>query len=54
MYTFMDNWYGDIYEYRTKREAEREAKKHTNGHCVHIYKNGEIVSVIRPNENPLP
>ena len=53
-YTFTDNWYGDSYQFTTLREAKKEARKHTCGHSIHIYKQGTIVSVVKPNERPMP
>lgn len=34
MYTFIDNWCGDHYEFPTLREAKKEAKNHTFGFPV--------------------
>lgn len=54
MYSFRDTWYGDVFEFPTLRKAKREAQKMTCGHCIQIYKEGEIVAVVKPKENPLP
>lgn len=54
MFTFTDNWYGDVFSFPTLGQAKREAKKHTVGHCIAIYHKGEIVAVVKPQENPLP
>ncbi len=54
MYTFIDNWNGDKYEFQSLREAKKEAKRHTCGFCIYIYKGMEIVSIVEPRENPLP
>lgn len=54
MYTFTDNWYGDSFTFPTLARAKREAKKHTYGHSIAIYNKGDIVAVVKPQENPLP
>ena len=54
MYTFTDNWYGDVCTFDTLRKAKLEAKKHTCGHSIAIYHKGDIVAIIKPNENQLP
>jgi hypothetical protein len=54
MYTFTDTWYGDVYQYSTLSAAKREAKKLTYGHSIAIYRKGEIVAIVKPNERPLP
>lgn len=54
MYTFRDNWVGDIYQYPTLREAKKEAKHYTWGFSINIYHNGEIVAIVPPRENPFP
>lgn len=54
MYTFTDNWYGDVFSFPSLRQAKREARQHTCGHCIAIYHNGDIVSIVKPKENPLP
>lgn len=54
MFWFLDNWCGDTHEYRTLREAKKEARKCTYGHSVSIHHNGAIVAVIEAKENPLP
>lgn len=52
MYWFRDNWYGDIHEYPTLREAKKEARKRTYGHVIYIHAKGQIVAKIEPRENP--
>lgn len=54
MYTFRDNWYGDVYSFRTLKEAKREAQKMTYGHSIAIYRGWDIVAVVSPDEDPLP
>lgn len=54
MYTFIDNWCGDHYEFSTFQEAKKEAKNHTCGFPVYIYKGSQIVAIVPPKENPLP
>jgi hypothetical protein len=54
MYYFTDTWYGNVYEFRTLREAKREAKQMTCGHSIAIFRNGEIVSTVKPREKPFP
>ncbi len=54
MYTFVDNWYRNHYEFASLREAKKEAAKVTYGFCIPIYKKGTIVAVVQPKENPLP
>lgn len=54
MYTFRDNWYGDVYSFPTLKEAKQEAAKHTYGHSIAIFRGWDIVAVIAPDENPLP
>ncbi len=54
MYTFRDNWYGDVSSYPTLKEAKREAQKHTYGHRIAIYRGMDIVAIVNPDEDPLP
>lgn len=54
MYTFKDNWFGDIHQHPTLRKAKKEAKHLTYGFSVCIYHNGEIAAIVQPHENPLP
>lgn len=54
MYYFTDTWYGDVHQYRTLREAKREARKMTYGHSIVIYRDAQIVATVKPHENPLP
>lgn len=54
MYTFQDNWVGDNHQYSTLREAKKEAKRYTFGHCIYIYHKGETVAIVPPREKPLP
>lgn len=54
MYTFRDNWYGDVYSFPTLKKAKQEAAKHTYGHSIAIYRGWDIVAVVAPDENPLP
>ncbi len=51
---FTDNWVGDVYKFDTLRQAKKEAKNHTCGHTIAIYCDGQIVSLVKPRENPLP
>ena len=54
MCAFTDTWYGDVYQHPTLSTAKREAKKLTFGHSIAIYRKGEIVAIVKPNERPLP
>ena len=39
---------------KNNNEAKKEAKNHTCGFPVYIYKGSQIVAIVPPKENPLP
>lgn len=53
-YEFIDNWSGENHQFASLKEAKQAAKQLTFGFPVYIYRGGDIVAVLEPNDTPLP
>ena len=53
-YEFIDNFSGDSYQFASLKEAKQAAKQLTFGFSIYIYREGDIVAVLEPNDTPLP
>ena len=53
-YEFIDNFSGDSYQFASLKEAKQAAKQLTFGFSIYIYREGDIVAIVEPNDTPLP
>ena len=53
-YEFIDNWSGENHQFASLKEAKQAAKQLTFGFSIYIYREGDIVAVLEPNDTPLP